>query len=615
MPDATLLDCLRAHAARAPEALALLAPERPPLTYAGLLAQTERTADALASFGVRRGDRVAVVLPNGPEMAVTCLGAAAAAACAPLNPGYRAPEFEFYLSDLQAKALIVPEGSESPAVSVARALGIAVLELAPNLEQPAGAFTLHGARPPQAAPQSTPEPDHTALLLHTSGTTARPKLVALTQRNLALSAGNVGQSLALTPQDRGLNVMPLFHIHGLVAGLLAPLAAGGSVVATPGFDAPRFFDWLAEFAATWYTAVPAMHQAVLARAAHAGLSPFTARLRFVRSSSASLPPQVLAGLEQVFSAPVMEAYGMTEAAHQMASNPLPPRPRKPRSVGLAAGPEIAIMAPGSGDRLPPDGVGEVVIRGPNVMPGYANNPTANREAFAHGWFHTGDQGYLDADGYLFLTGRLKELINRGGEKVAPVEVEEVLLDHPAVAQAAVFALPDARLGEAVGAAVVVRAGRLPDERELRRFVAARLAGYKVPARIVMVAALPTGATGKVLRLGMAARLGLSAAEEPAAPAPYAPPENETESVLAALWQTVLRRERVGRHDRFLDLGGDSLLATQLVGRVADAFGVELSLLDFFDAPTVAEQAVVVGLLAQLRSAGGGEASSLAVGSL
>lgn len=622
MTEETLVDTLLAHSRHTPQAPALLAPGRLPLHYAGLWQQVSGLAANLAEAGVGPGDRVALVLPGGPELAVACLGTAMAAACAPLNPAYREREFAFYLDDLRARALVVAAGSDSPAVAVARARGMTVLELVPDLAAPAGTCRLVSAvAPTPAAARLVPfippaaQRDRPSLLLHTSGTTARPKLVALTQRQLLLSAANVGRSLTLTAVDRCLNVMPLFHIHGLVAGLLASLAAGGSVAVTPGFSAPLFFDWLDELTPTWYTAVPSLHQAVLARAVE---QPARAagRLRLVRSSSAALPPQISAALEQAFGAPVIEAYGMTEAAHQVASHPLPPRPRKARSVGLAAGPEVAIMAPEGGTLLPPGSLGEVVIRGPSVMTGYEANPDANRAAFAHGWFRTGDQGYLDEDGYLFLTGRLKELINHGGEKVAPGEVEEALLDHPAVAQAAAFALPDARLGEVVAAAVVLRPGVTLDEHALRRFVATRLAHFKVPARLISLAALPTAATGKVQRLGLAERLGLTGQAPAAAPTPYVPPASDSERRLAALWQAVLKCAPVGRHDRFLDLGGDSLLAGQLVGRVAEALGLQLTLLDFFDAPTIAEQAALLEALTPSRGPlANAEAAALTWGSL
>jgi acyl-CoA synthetase (AMP-forming)/AMP-acid ligase II len=302
--------------------------------------------------------------------------------------------------------------------------------------------------------------------------------------------------------------MPLFHIHGLIAAVLSSLAAGGSVFCTPGFNALRFFQWLGEAKPTWYTAVPTMHQAILARAARNRDALNAAPLRFIRSSSASLPPQVMAELETVFGCPVIESYGMTEAAHQMASNPLPPRARKPGSVGPAAGPEIAVMAE-DGGIMPAGATGEIVIRGPNVTAGYENNPDANRTAFAHGWFHTGDQGTMDDEGYVRVTGRLKEIINRGGEKISPLEVDEILMDHPAIAQVVTFATPHDKLGEEVAAAVVLREGSEANEQAIRDFAASRLADFKVPRRVIILDEIPKGATGKLQRIGLAAKLGLA----------------------------------------------------------------------------------------------------------
>jgi acyl-CoA synthetase (AMP-forming)/AMP-acid ligase II len=377
----------------------------------------DRTISELNTFGVGGNDRVALVLPNGPEMAVAFLACTAAAAAAPLNPAYRDHEFEFYLSDLRAKALIVEGGSESPALAVARKLGIRVLELQPKTEPGAGAFELasgpiggtHGARSAAASP------DDIALVLHTSGTTSRPKLVPLSQRNLCASARNIVSTLNLVPDDCGLCIMPLFHIHGLMASLLAPLAAGSRVFCTPGFNALKFFGWMGEARPTWYTAVPTMHQAILTRAAHNREVIAANPLRFVRSSSSSMPPQVIQELETTFGCPLIEAYGMTEASHQMASNPLAPGARIPGTVGVAAGPEIGIMDE-RGELLSAEKVGEIVIRGENVTNGYEHNPAANSEAFTNGWFRTGDQGTMSADGYITISGRLKEIINRGGER-------------------------------------------------------------------------------------------------------------------------------------------------------------------------------------------------------
>jgi acyl-CoA synthetase (AMP-forming)/AMP-acid ligase II len=347
-----------------------------------------------------------------------------------------------------------------------------------------------------------------ALVLHTSGTTSRPKIVPLTQRNVCASAVHVAESLSLTASDRCLNVMPLFHIHGLIAAVLASLAAGGTVVCAPGFNALKFFSWMDDARPSWYTAVPTMHQAILARADRNRDAIVRNPLRFLRSSSASLPPQVMKSLEETFGAPVIEAYGMTEAAHQMAANPLPPRARKPGSVGVAAGPEVAIMDE-AGRILPAGEIGEVVIRGPNVTPGYQNNPSANAAAFTSGWFRTGDQGAFDDEGYLRLTGRLKEIINRGGEKISPREVDEVLLDHPAVAQAVTFGMPHEKLGEEVGCALVLKEGSKASEGEIREYASRRLADFKVPRRVLFLEEIPKGPTGKLQRIGLAEKLGLA----------------------------------------------------------------------------------------------------------
>jgi acyl-CoA synthetase (AMP-forming)/AMP-acid ligase II len=345
------------------------------------------------------------------------------------------------------------------------------------------------------------------MVLHTSGTTSRPKIVPLSQGNLVASASNIRNSLQFTPQDCGLNVMPLFHIHGLIAGVLAPLAAGSQVFCTPGFNALKFFSWMDEAKPTWYTAVPTMHQAIVSRAK--GNHDVIARnpLRFLRSSSSSMPPQVIAELEEIFGAPLIEAYGMTEATHQMACNPLPPAVRKPGKVGIAAGPEVGIMD-NEGALLPRGETGEIVIRGANVTAGYESNPKENEEAFVNGWFRTGDQGVMDAEGYISITGRLKEIINRGGEKVSPREVDEILMDHPAVAQVVCFGMPHPKLGEEVAAVVVLREGQQATERELQTFVSGRAADYKVPKKILFMEEIPKGATGKLQRIGLAAKLGL-----------------------------------------------------------------------------------------------------------
>jgi acyl-CoA synthetase (AMP-forming)/AMP-acid ligase II len=500
-----------------PRAVAIAAPANPavnraPLSRGQLAAQMDVTIDALRGLGVGRRDRVAMVLPNGPEMAALFLGVAAGAAAAPLNAAYREEEFDFYLSDIEAKLLLIEAGLESPARAVAARRGIPVVDVEPILEASAGTYRLLQAgerlvvRP--VSDRESARSDEVALVLHTSGTTSRPKIVPLTHANLTASARNIGRTLGLEPSDRCLVIMPLFHIHGLVGALLASIAAGASLFCPPGFNALKFFGWLDESEATWYTAVPTMHQTILARAERNREVIARRPLRFIRSSSASLPPQIMLALEEAFSCPVIESYGMTEAAHQMASNPLPPAARKPGTVGVSAGPEVAIQGP-EGGLLAPGERGEIVIRGQNVTAGYANNPSANAEAYRNGWFRTGDLGFLDPEGYLTISGRLKEIINRGGEKITPREIDEVLMDHPAIAQALAFAMPHDKLGEEVAAAVVLHEGESATERELRDFVAGRLADFKVPRRIVVLPEIPKGPTGKLQRIGLAQRLGLA----------------------------------------------------------------------------------------------------------
>jgi acyl-CoA synthetase (AMP-forming)/AMP-acid ligase II/acyl carrier protein len=595
MTCSTIFELLQRGAAHSPDASAILGLGRPPLSYSGLLEQVTTCMAQLAAHGIERGERVAIVLPNGPEMAAAFLGVACTAVSAPLNPNYRQSEFDFYLSDLQARLLIVQAGVDSPAVEAARNRQIEVIELQPLLDGEAGRFSLGGVR---TASEKNPAPaaaSDIALVLHTSGTTSRPKMVPLTHANLCASAAAIQDWLALSVADRCLNVMPLFHIHGLVAALLASLAAHASIACTPGFNAVHFFEWMDHFNPTWYTAVPTMHQAILQRAPANAAVIQANPLRFVRSSSSSLPPQVMAELERVFAAPVIEAYGMTEAAHQMASNPLPPFARVPGSVGQAAGPQVAIMAVDGPGLLPPGQPGEIVIRGPNVTHGYLNNEAANTKAFSNGWFRTGDQGRMDVEGYIYVTGRLKEIINRGGEKISPREIDEVLLDHPAVAQALAFAMPHATLGEEVAAAVVLKNGESVSELDLRRFAAQSLADFKVPRRVLILDEIPKGPTGKLQRIGLAEKLNLTA-EEVHAPTvdEIVPPRTPVEERLATIWKDILGLQQVGVTQRFLDLGGDSILALALAGRVNQEFQVQIALLDLFEATTISEQADLIG---------------------
>jgi len=460
------------------------------ISYGELREQVRDVAEALAAFGVTRGDRVGMALPNGLPTIVCFLAASMAGTAAPLNPGYKEDEFRFYLEDTNAKVLLLPpDGAEE-----ARRAAGQVPILTVNMDT-AGRVTLTGVSGRRPVPAVNI--DDVALILHTSGSTGRPKRVPLTHANLSISAQNVARSYQLSASDVSLCVMPLFHVHGLVASTLATLATGGTVVVPSKFSPLSFWRVAGDVGATWYSAVPTIHQLLLARVKPGDARPAGAeKLRFVRSCSASLPPQTMHDLESAFGAPVLEAYGMTEAAHQMASNPLPPSRRQPGSVGPGTGVRISIRDD-QGRELPAGERGEVCISGPNVITGYENNPEANATGFFGEWFRTGDQGVLDAEGYLTLVGRLKELINRGGEKISPREIDEVLLTHPQIAEAVCFGVPHPTWGEEVAAAVVLR--EPVPEADLQAFCKERLADYKRPKQIHITETIPRTATGKIQR--------------------------------------------------------------------------------------------------------------------
>jgi acyl-CoA synthetase (AMP-forming)/AMP-acid ligase II len=556
-------------------------------------------------MGLGRHDRVAVVLPNGPEMAVAVLGVAASATCLPTNPAYGAEELDRYFADLQPRALITQV--DSPARRVALSRGVRVVDLSTTGDMQAGHFTLtsdhgtltsdHGSAPSR----DTADPSDVALLMTTSGTTSRPKIVPLTHANICTAACGWGAPLALTETDRCLNVMPLFHGHGLIGTVLASLASGASVICTPRCDINSFFGWLTEFRPTWYSAVPTMHQAILAEARRHRERSADHRLRFVRSGSAPLPPHVIAELEQTFATCVIEFCGITEtAASPVACNPLPPRLRKVGSIGLPVELDVAIMDEG-GAFLPSGQTGQVVVRGASLMSGYDADSIATKAAFAGDWFKTGDLGFFDDDGYLFLAGRIKEIINRGGQKIAPSQVDEVLLEHPAVAEAVTFAVPHPTLGEDVAAAVVLRPAAKVTPKDIRQFAMGRLATFKVPRQVQIVAEIPKGPTGKVQRIGLAEKLGLAGGS--AASRTFAAPRTPLENILAGIWADVLRLEQVGIHDDFFALGGDSLLAAHVLTSIHDAMHLEVGVVSLFDAPTVAEMAEYLETLIKTGRAG------------
>lgn len=486
---ATLVELLQSAP---PEPAALIIPETGArLTYRDLADGVGRVASQLASAGVKPGDRVAMALPNGPAAIICLLAAAATATAVPLNPAYRHDEFLFYLDDTGARLLLVPATGADEAVQAAADRHIRVVTVD---TQPSGRVALPGL--PASASAASPTSESVALVLHTSGSTGRPKRVPLSHGRLAISAHNIATTYALTPDDVALCVMPLFHVHGLVASTLATLLTGGSIVLPERFNPLAFWRMVREQRVTWYSAVPTMHRMLLARAGNATRPAGAEGLRFIRSASAHLTPQTMHRMEEVFGVPVLEAYGMTEAAHQIASNPPPPAGRKPGSVGPGTGVRLAIRA-ADGHFLGPGHAGEVVIQGPSVIAGYEGDSDADASAFVEGWFRTGDHGKLDTDGYLHLIGRIKDLINRGGEKISPVEIGALLRAHPAIDDAIAFGIPHPTWGEEVAAAVVLNGSAT--EADLSAYCRAHLAEFKCPKKFHFVSTIPRTATGKIKR--------------------------------------------------------------------------------------------------------------------
>jgi oxalate---CoA ligase len=551
------------------------------VTYGRLLRHADEVQGVLRRSGIGLQDRVVLVAPTGPELAAAIISIAASTVCFPLNPESREDELDFYLTDLKASALIVDSRIDSPARRSAGRRGIPVVELTPDKNAGACLFALASDRGRVSTSGEFGTAQDTALGFYTSGTTKQPKKVLLTHANLWSRARQRVAALMLTERDRCLNMMPLYHDSG-VQIVLATLASGGTALCPPQLDVQAFFTWLDEFHPTWYSAVPTLQHAILSSAKHHGETLERCALRFIRTGTGSLAPQVLAEIERVFAAPVIQTYGMTEVG-TVCSNPMPPRPRKAGSVGVAAGPDVAIIDD-KGTHLSPGKIGEVVVRGPNVFRGYEADPAASAAAFYDEWFRTGDLGVLDAEGYLFLKGRLTDLINRGGQKVSPNEVEGTLLSHPDVAEAIVFPKPHPTLGEEVAAAVVLHPDARATEQDLRRWVAFRVADFKLPRRILAVAEIPTGPTGKVRRTHLAEHFG------PQLQVPYRTAEAPLEAMLAWLWGQELRADRVGLQDNFFDLGGDSLSATRVCARIEEVTGWSLRVTSLLQAPTIEQLA-------------------------
>ena len=585
-PIGTIAALLQTRMATAPNTIAFLAPGREALTFEALARQLADAADTLAAAGYGRGSRIAIALPDGASTAAVMLAVLCCATCVPINPESDADALRRLYRRLRVDAVIVDLATPGVARSVAHELDLPLIMLHVPTDAAAGEFTLQcGVRPGRApVARAWPGADDVALVLHTSGTTGNSKGVPLTQRSQYESALHRVALFGMPPHERGLCVTPLFTATSIRRSLLPPLAAGGSVVCVPRFDADAMLDWLAEFEPTFYAAGPAVHRAVMDAIDRRGGAPRHA-LRYIVSGSTALSGELQQRLEDAFGVPLIQTYAMTETG-TIAQNPLPPGQRRPGSVGLAVQGEV-VIADERGTHLPAGASGEIVVRGPQVFRGYEDDPDANRHAFRGEWFRTGDFGHLDPDGYLYVTGRLKEIINRGGFKVPSVEVDAALLAHPGVAEAATFGIEHPTLGEDVVSVVVQRANATCAANELRDFLFDRLAVYKVPSRIVAVTAIPKTPLGKVRRRELANALA------PALRPSYAPPRDLHEQTVAAIFADVLACEPAGSHDNFFALGGDSLRGAQVVARLNETFGCNLDVGSLFRRPTVAEFAAEI----------------------
>jgi acyl-CoA synthetase (AMP-forming)/AMP-acid ligase II/thioesterase domain-containing protein len=573
---------------KSPDSYAILDIDEVKITYHELFENIKYIGNHLNQMGIGNNDRVAVVLPNGPHLAVTFLGVSSFATFATLNPLYTVKEYEFFLSDLRAKAVIIDEEMVD-ALSAAEKLNINVLRLKESEASRLVSLSDEKVDTPRTTDFSKAE--DIALILHTSGTTSRPKIVPLSQMNICKSAHNIKSTLRLTPHDRCLNVMPLFHIHGLIGATLSSICAGASIICSPGYRR-GFIEWLRDFEATWYSAVPTIHHQILSLATENPGTLKDIRLRFIRSSSQSLPSKMMLNLEDTFNVPVIESYGMTEASHQMSSNQLPPGKRKPGTVGFPAGPDITILDQG-GNELPRGQVGEISIKGANVTKGYENNPPANQKAFTNGWLRTGDEGYFDHEGFLVIKDRIKEIINRGGEKISPREIDEVILDHPKVRQVVTFPIPHPLYGEEIGAAIVPKENKITS-REIQEHVARRLASFKVPRHISFMDEIPKGPTGKLQRIGLSERLGIEIKDTESEAHEYIPPKTKTEKYLKSLWEKALAVEKIGIRDNYFQLGGESLIAAEILSEIQkDRHIKRIPLVIFLYAPTIEEMAKIL----------------------
>jgi oxalate---CoA ligase len=572
----------------APDAAALVRPGQSSFSFLQCAAAADRIALELQKAGIRRGDLVALAIPNAEQLLLGFLGAARVAAAAPLDYKLAEPALQSRMLLLKPSALVTTVEPDPKLMRTASATGTPLLGLSfpPGHEDRPEIVSMRPCTP--AARTNRNVSADVAAVFQTSATTGTPKLAPLTHRNLAAMIGNVQRSFGLRADDRFLCLMPLYHLAGLLS-CLAQLLSGGVVICSNAFDPAQFMEWLETDRPTWYLAGPAIHRAILQLVQERPGRFSQSTLRFIRSGTAAIPPFLVEALERSLRVPVIHGYGMTEAG--VITSTFFNARHAGGSVGKSIGVAVGIMAP-DGSLLPSTVQGEIVLRGEEVISGYLDDPDANRAAFHNGWFRTGDLGWLDPDGELFITGRLREIINRGGEKILPHEIDSVLAEHPAVEQAAAFAIPHPALGEDIATAVILRPGAAADESELRSYMAPRVGQARLPSRIFFVDEIPVSATGKPRRR----ELSQVFARATEFPSPGKSQHSNTatnpmEQRIAEIWVRVLGiPAQPHENESFFALGGDSLALTQMLAIMEAEMGVDARLLAsprFLAAPTIA----------------------------
>lgn len=591
---ATFRDVLRFWADRTPDAPAFFAESGRALPFSALLPLVDGIGAALNACGFGRGDRIAVVHPGGVNLATATLGIWGHATVIPLSPKYRLGEYAVYLRDLRVDAIAIAKGMDTPARAAAARLGLPVLDLVQPGREETGHVLLEGPKIDRPHRTGHARPEDVAVALMTSGTTSESKIVPIRHAHICPRAEDSARMLGYTRTDRGASMMQLHHWGGFGA-LTYTLYAGSSVAHFPGQDIGHIFRCLEDLQPTYLSGPYTVYHAILAQRDRLGgsIKKIRAGLRMLRTGSGHLDLRVAGELEDIFGVPIIQAYGSSETAF-MACEPLPPKRRKPGSVGLPGSTRIAILDE-RGNRLPPNKVGAVAVMGPKVFHGYENNPAANADAFIDGWFRVGDLGYFDEDGYLFLTGRIKEVINRGGQKIAPAEIDAAIMAHPAVATAAAFPVPHPTLGDDVAAAVVLQPGATLDRKTLTTSLRKKLGEAKVPRQILFVDDIPKGKTGKIQRYKLAAAFGLDrpGPTRAAAEAAAEKATTRTEATLQRIWAETLKLPAVPLDEDFFALGGDSLLAVELFLRIEETLGRRLPRTVLFESSTVAEMAAAI----------------------